>query len=191
MSEPETKQYYVCFTTQTFAKSPAEAISIGLMQFDTGNVHVSVTTDTPGEIHEFDDLPATTALAAYALKATDHSKRARKVLSERVKLIAPGFYIENDGGPWYCIAPGDVGRIADSFIRPTDALRMILCLAGDPLPNGWQVKPRTSKLSADIECGQGFDACLWRRDAAKLFPARMAELLPETADAATTSQRPL
>lgn len=188
MSEPETKQFYICFTTQTHATSVADAIAIGLMQLDTGNVHVSVTTDTPGEVHEFDDLPTTTALAAYALKATDHSKKARKILSERVKLIAPGFYIENDDGPWYCIAPGDLGRIADSFTRPTDALRLILCLAGDPLPEGWKIKARTSKLSADIDCGQGFDACLWRRDASKLFPARIAELLPEPADAITTPQ---
>lgn len=178
MSEPETRQFYVQFTTQTHAVSVADAIQIGLVQLETGNVHVSVTTDTPGELHEFDDLPATTAIAAYALKATDHSAEARKILSERVKLIAPGFYIERDGRDWYCIAPGDAGRVGDDFARPTDALRLILCLAGDPLPSGWQIKPRSSNLSADIECGQGYSACLWRREATKLFPVRLAELLP-------------
>lgn len=178
MSEPETQQFYVQFTTGTHASSVAEAIEIGLTQIEIGNVQVSVTTDKPGELHEFDDLPAVTAAAAYVLKATDHSTQARKILSERVKLIAPGFYIERDGGDWYCIAPGDFGRVGADFSRPTDALRLILCLAGDPIPDGWAFKARSGGLSADIECGQGYDACLWRREAAKIFPARIAEILP-------------
>lgn len=177
MSEPETKQFYLQFTTQTHASSLAEAIQIGLTQIEMGNAHVSVTTDTPGDLTEFDEIPEA-SLAAPTLSASDHSQKARKILSDRVKLIAPGFYIESDGGDWYCIAPGDFGRVGADFSKPTDALRLILCLAGDPLPDGWSIQARSSNLSADVECGQGYSACLWRREAAKLFPGRIAELFP-------------
>lgn len=178
MSEPETRQFYVEFTTGTHAASVSDAIQIGLAQLELGSVHVRVTTDTPGEVIEFDtlpDLPLDDG-RALALDATDHSKRAQKLLSDRVKLIAPGFYIERDGGDWYCVAPGEHGRVGADFSRPTNALRLILWLAGDPLPAGWEIKSRRGSISADIECGQGYHACLWRREAAKLFPARIAEL---------------
>lgn len=183
MSDSEPRQHYVQFTTQTFATNATDAIQIALDQISSGAAHATVTTDTPGEITEIDHLAnapfsATPARNedALKLKANDHTQQALEILSSRVNEMAPGYYTERDGGDWYCVAPNGGGRFAEDFSRRTDALRMILWLAGDPLPEGWVIGYRSRGLSLDVECRQGYTACIWKPNALVHFPARKATL---------------
>lgn len=115
-------------------------------------------------------------MAANLHDLTGHSPETRKALSDRVREIAPGFYIERDSGDWYCVAANFGGRVGEDFAKPTDALRFLLWLAGDPLPKGWTITNR-NRLSADIDCGQGYRSCLWVRPVNALFPGRLDEIV--------------
>lgn len=109
--------------------------------------------------------------------ATKAEKSA--ALLERVQAIAPGFYTECDGGDWYVCPPmkSDIwGRIAEGFDSRDDAHKCLAWLAGDPMPKGWKIV-KCNDLACDLECGQGYEATIWTREACKAFPARADELV--------------
>jgi hypothetical protein len=91
-------------------------------------------------------------------------------LRERVKHIAPGCITERDGGDWYAVAP-DGSRLAEGFRDRDDARRVILWLAGDPMPDEWSIL-KADDLSCEVDCSQGHPATIWTREAIKCFPRR-------------------
>jgi len=106
-------------------------------------------------------------------------------LLARMKELLPGYYTERDGYDWYCLAPNntDHGRVAEDFVKRDDARRVMLWLAGDPLPKGWSIKPaRPNGNSCHVTVeGQYSDATIWVRPCLTLFPNRRDALLAGTA----------
>lgn len=93
-----------------------------------------------------------------------------------MKRIAPGFYTERDGGPWYVVTP-DHSRLAEDFESRNDARRLVCWLGGEDMPKGWRVEPHgTGDLSFDVEIPGRSRATIWAREARKLFPVRWAEI---------------
>ncbi len=101
-----------------------------------------------------------------------------KTLIETINRIAPGHYVERDGGYWYCIVPGHGSRSGEDFRRKVDALRFICWLAGEAMPEGWKITPagNLGRVHYDIAIPNEPTATLWIRTVRALFPARAAEI---------------
>ena len=107
--------------------------------------------------------------------------RVNESLIKRVKEIAPGYVMERDGGDWYLCSPSpDQQRLAEGFSHRATALKCLLWLAGDPLPEGWSITDH-SRLALDIDCEQGYPATIWVREAALEFPNRIVDVLSDLA----------
>lgn len=131
-----------------------------------GEIHIGKPSLKPGQ-----RLSVIPGEGRYQIEETP-----RDLVAE-IKAKAPGFYTERDGGDWYCVTPDHSDRVGEDFANRDDARRLILWLAGDDMPKGWTITGRND-LFCSLDCGQGYDATIWTREACRLFPAREGELRP-------------
>ena len=95
--------------------------------------------------------------------------KSESELIAKIKEIAPGYYVENDGGDYYCVVPTHDDRIGEDFKNKKDALKFILWMAGEEKPEGWEIG-RIGTIAADLDCGQGYGATIWTRTVIEKFP---------------------
>ncbi len=92
-------------------------------------------------------------------------------LLDLMKQLAPGFYTERDGGRWYIVTPDHDDRIGEEFRDRDDARRLMVWVAGGPMPEGWTITGTAGRNHCDLNMpGQYSPATLWTRAIREHFP---------------------
>lgn len=91
-------------------------------------------------------------------------------LVDRALDLAPGCYVERDGGDYYVLTADD-RRLGEGFKDRADT-RLFLCwLGGDPIPEGWLVTSASNWNFAEVTLPNRTVATIWLRTTSERFPS--------------------